>query len=95
MEDVSVLISGIDYKLKKLTGHHRQILKLNNELTNKVKEQEQIINHQTQINHELQEKLRTVSIAQTLVSRFEINDAKKKIGDLVREIDKCINLLSK
>jgi len=95
MEDVSVLIAGIDFKLRKLTGQHKQIRQANTELEEKVKEQEQIINNQKQLINELQEKIKTVTIAQTLASRFEISDAKNRIGDLVREIDKCIDLLNK
>jgi len=95
MEDVSVLIAGIDFKLRKLTRQHNQIRQANTELEEKVKEQEQIINHQKQLINELQEKIKTVNIAKTLASRFEITDAKNKLGDLVREIDKCIDLLNK
>jgi len=95
MEEVSVLISGIDFKLRKLTRQHLHLRSENLELKTKLDEQEQIINHQKRLIDQLQEKLQTVSIAKTLASRSEINDAKKKIGDMVREIDKCINLLNK
>lgn len=95
MEDVSVLISGIDFKLRKLTGQHKQIRQANTELAAKVKEQEQIINHQKQLISKLQEKIKTVNIAKALASRSEVNDAKKRIGNMVREIDKCIDLLNK
>lgn len=95
MEDVSVLIAGIEYKLRQLSLQHQQIRKAHNELTKRAEEQEQVINHQKQLISELQERLKTVSITKTLASRFEITDAKKKIGEMVREIDKCIDLLNK
>lgn len=95
MEDLGVLVSGIDYKLRKLLEQHKKIRQNNLELTAKVEEQEQIINHQKQLINELQERIKTVTIARTLASRSEINDAKNRIGDLVREIDKCIGLLNK
>jgi predicted RNase H-like nuclease (RuvC/YqgF family) len=95
MEDLSVTIAGIDFKLRKLTGQHKQLLIENTELEAKVKEQEKIINNQKQLINELQGKIKTVNIAKTLASRFEISDAKNRIGDLVREIDKCIDLLNK
>jgi len=95
MEDVSVLISGIDFKLRRLTKEHKQIRQEYAALIEKTELQEQIINHQKQLINELQEKIKTVSIAKTLASRFEISDAKRKIGDMVREIDKCIDLLNK
>jgi chromosome segregation ATPase len=95
MEDVSVLISGIDFKLRKLTRQHAQLRSENLELKTKLDEQEQIINHQKKLIDQLQERLKTVSITKTLASRSEIHDAKRKIGDMVREIDKCINLINK
>lgn len=95
MEDISVLIAGIDFKLRKLTGQHKHLKDANTILEQRVKEQELIINQQKLKIHELQEKIETVNIAKTLASRFEISDAKNKIGDLVREIDKCIDLLNK
>jgi hypothetical protein len=95
MEEISVIISGIDFKLRKLTREHKQIRQEYETLIEKTELQEQIINHQKQLINELQEKIKTVSIAKTLASRFEITDAKRKIGDMVREIDKCIDLLNK
>jgi len=95
MEDLGVLVSGIDYRLRKLLEQHKKIKHNNLELTTKVEEQEQIINHQKQLIKELQERIKTVTIARTLASRSEINDAKNRIGDLVREIDKCIGLLNR
>ncbi|MBE0661975.1 MAG: hypothetical protein IH597_05860 [Bacteroidales bacterium] len=95
MEDVSVLISGIDFKLRKLAKEHKLIRQEYATLIEKTELQEQIINHQKQLINELQEKIKTVSIAKTLASRSEISDAKRKIGDMVREIDKCIDLLNK
>lgn len=95
MEDLGVLVSGIDYKLRKLLEQHKKIRQKNKELTAIVEEQEQIINHQKQLINELQERIKTVTITRTLASRSEINDAKNRIGDLVREIDRCIGLLNK
>ena len=95
MDNVNVLISGIEYKLRKLSEQHKITKQVNQELTARIEEQENLINNQKTIIKELQEKIRTVSIAKTLASRSEINDAKKKIGDMVREIDRCINLLNK
>lgn len=95
MNNLGVLISGIEFKLRKLSEQHKEVRKENNELKARIAEQEVLINNQKTIITDLQEKIKTVSIAKTLASRFEINDAKKKIGDMVREIDLCINLLNK
>ncbi|MGB4204885.1 MAG: hypothetical protein WBJ84_04610 [Bacteroidales bacterium] len=95
MEDLSVLISGIEFKLKSLTSKYKQLKALNKELEERTEEQKQIINHQNQLINQLQEKIQNINITKTLASRFEINDAKKRIGDMMREIDKCIDLLNK
>lgn len=95
MDNLGVLITGIEYKLRKLSEQHKEIRNENNELKTRIAEQEVLINNQKIIITDLQEKVKTVSIAKTLASRSEINDAKKKIGDMVREIDLCINLLNK
>ncbi|MDP2424606.1 MAG: hypothetical protein U1C46_04305 [Bacteroidales bacterium] len=95
MESVSVLISGIEYKIRKLSELHRVAQHTITLLTKKIEEQEININQQTLIINELQEKLENINITKTIASRYEIAEAKSKIGELVREIDKCIGLLNK
>ncbi|MBI1267785.1 MAG: hypothetical protein GC193_10195 [Cryomorphaceae bacterium] len=43
----------------------------------------------------LEESNKTLKIAKTLTGTEEHSDAKQKINELVREIDKCIALLHK
>lgn len=78
MDNLGVLITGIEYKLRKLSEQHKEIRNENNELKTRIAEQEVLINNQKIIITDLQEKVKTVSIAKTLASRSEINDAKKK-----------------
>ncbi len=74
-------------RLKEYTLENEQ-LKIDNELL-KIKNDElntEII--------ELQEKLKLISITQTILKKEDKKDTKKKINDLVREIDNCIALLN-
>jgi predicted nuclease with TOPRIM domain len=95
MDDVSILVSGIDFKLQTLGAAFTRLTAENEALRARTQEQEIIINEQQKKITELQEHLNTLNIAKTLASRSEISDAKNRIGDLVREIDRCINLLNK
>lgn len=90
-----MLISGIDYKLKLLLKKQEEALEQLTLLKTKTEEQQQIINQQKITINELEERLENITISQTLATRHEVAEAKKRIGDLVREIDKCIGLLNK
>ena len=61
-------------------------MKSSQELKKKNEEQNIIIN-------ELKEKIKVLKIAKTVERKEGIADAKLKINELVREIDKCIGLL--
>jgi chromosome segregation ATPase len=95
MDDLSILVSGIDFKLQKLGAAYARFTAENEALRARMQEQEIIINEQQRKITELQGQINTLNIAKTLASRSDISDAKNKIGDLVREIDRCINLLNK
>jgi hypothetical protein len=94
MGDVATLVSGIEYKLRKLirkqqallaerTGHLEEIRVLKvkqDELTLKIKQ--------------LEEKINILKLAKTLETKEGNVEAKMKINELVREIEKCIGLLN-
>ncbi len=95
MESVSVLISGIEYKIRKVNQIYKDSINTVTLLRNKIEEQEITINQQNIKIRELQEKLENINISKSIATRNEIAEAKTKIGELVREIDKCIGLLNK
>jgi FtsZ-binding cell division protein ZapB len=95
MADTSILVSGIEYKIRKLIDSNIQLrseierLTEENKLLNeKIKELEDLRSHLTQ-------KINKHIIANSLNGEKEIKEGRKLIGDLVREIDQCIALLSK
>lgn len=94
MNDAHELISGIEYKVRKLVNLQKEnksenelLLNQNTELKNNIEEQKKIIN-------QLKEEFNKIKLAKSLESMQGSNDAKLKINELVREIDKCIELLS-
>ena len=94
MNDAHELISGIEYKVRKLVNLQKEnksenelLLNQNTELKKNIEEQKKIIN-------QLKEEFNRIKLAKSLESMKGSNDAKLKINELVREIDKCIELLS-
>ena len=94
MKDVNTLVSGIDYKLRKLIEQHQLLRSENEGLLNVIRE----LNTQNDENRELikklEEKIKILKLAKTLENKEGNVEAKLKINELVREIDKCIGLLN-
>ena len=93
MEDAAKQISSIEIKVGKL-------IELYNETRNKLAESRKEIHELKGINQEqikiidnFKEKLALLKIAKTTEKKEGIADARLKINELVREIDKCIGLL--
>ncbi|MEI6174941.1 MAG: hypothetical protein WCR01_14415 [Bacteroidota bacterium] len=94
MKDVATLVSGIEYKLRKLIDQHQLARSENKQLTNKIQELTEVINEQKQTISQLEEKSKILKLAKTLEIKEGNVEAKLKINELVREIDKCIGLLN-
>jgi hypothetical protein len=95
MKDLSVLVSGIQYKvvllkdrLNKLESENRKLLAIHKELTQTVEKQDYILK-------KLEEKNEVLKFSKVLEKGKDITDTKLKINELVREIDKCLALLNK
>ena len=94
MKDVATLVSGIEYKLGKLIEqHHIQRIENKGYIT-EIQELKQVINEQKQTIRQLEDKMKILKIAKTLETKEGNVEAKLKINELVREIDKCIGLLN-
>lgn len=94
MEDVSALVSGIEDKVRKLIGQCRGLGAENQQNLAEIRKLNQVINDQKLIINQLEEKIRVLKLAKALESKEGNVDAKLKINELVREIDKCIGLLN-
>jgi uncharacterized coiled-coil DUF342 family protein len=94
MKDVATLVSGIEYKLRKLIDQHQLVRSENRTLNNEILELKGIIHEQKQTIIQLEEKSKILKLAKTLENKEGNVEAKLKINELVREIDKCIGLLN-
>ena len=89
-----MLISGIEYKLNKLIERHHLILTENRQYINKIQELITLNTKQKETIKQLEEKIKILKIAKSLESKEGNVEAKLKINELVREIEKCIGLLN-
>jgi uncharacterized coiled-coil protein SlyX len=94
MKDVATLVSGIEYKLGKLIEQHHIQRTDNVKFISEIQELKQVINEQKQTIRQLEDKIKLLKIAKTLETKEGNVEAKLKINELVREIDKCIGLLN-
>ena len=95
MKDLELLVSGIGYKVRKLTG---QMEALKDELNLVVLEKqalEIVVRDKRNEVKSLEEKIKLINVAKSIESGKDSAQAKQKINELVREIDKCIGLLNK
>ena len=94
MKDVATLVSGIEYKLRKLIEQHQSTRSENTRLINEIQDLNAVINDQKLTIKQLEEKNKLLKLAKTLETKEGNVEAKLKINELVREIDKCIGLLN-
>jgi len=92
--DVASLVSGIEYKLGKLIEQHHIQLAENKKHISEIQELKQEINEQKSMIMQLENKIKILKIAKTLETKEGTVEAKLKINEIVREIDKCIGLLN-
>jgi len=94
MGDVVTLVSGIDFKIRKLIERHGLLLAEKERDIKEIQELKQITENQKQTIKKLEEKLNLLKLAKALENKEGNVDAKLKISELVREIEKCIGLLN-
>jgi hypothetical protein len=95
MDDLSVVLHGIEYKthqlIKKLEQLTNENIKIKENLTQlEKKEQDNHINIKY-----LEEKNNIIKIANSIEGTENKTKAKLKINELLREVDRCLALLNK
>jgi hypothetical protein len=94
MKDVGTLVSGIEYKLGKLIEqHHLQRADRKRHMA-EIRELKETVSEQKKSIRQLEERIKLLKISKTLESKEGNVEAKLKINELVREIDRCIGLLN-
>lgn len=95
MAETSVLISGIEYKVQKLIAHNK---KLNARVIDLESENEDLQAKLAEIQEshgQLTDQLNNKVIVNALESEMELEEGRKLIKALVREIDQCVAMLNK
>ncbi len=95
MDIAGKVIDSVYEKVRTLINLQDQLKKLNADLINEQVELKQIIENQIKEIEQLKDKNKNLKISKSIKQTEESSDAKKKIDDLMREIDKCIGLLNK
>jgi len=94
MFDFETVLSGIDYKVRKLIEQNNalkadvaRLNEANEELRETIKNQELTINQQ-------KEETNILKLRNTLVQKGDSAEIKLKINQLIRNIDKSLSLLT-
>lgn len=94
MADLSVRLSEIELKLRKLISLKNQLIDKNSELVRQNEELQLNIEILQKENEELKNKLNKTTIVNALGNEKEIEESRQLIKALVKEIDQCVAILN-
>ena len=94
MNDEITLISGIEYKVRKLLEIKEKNKNKINVLTDQNNDLKEQIEDQKLYINKLKEQIEKIKLAKSLENSDGSIEAETKINEIVREIDKCIGLLN-
>ncbi len=95
MSDITVMVGAIRNKVNKLVNTIRSLETENLKLKEKQAELASTIDQQNKLIEELNDRNKNALIADSITKTDGSSDVKKRIDEMVREIDKCIELLNK
>lgn len=89
-------LQSLERKIRLLMTQYTQEKKQNEDLKNQNMELKSLLNSKEQQILDFQNKIKISTIADSIsVGETESTEVKSKIDDYIKEIDKCINQLSK
>lgn len=94
MENFSELVKGIDIKSRQLSLKYEKLQKQHVQLEEKLIETESKFQQLKTIIEEQEKQIQILTIAKSIPTGKDANLAKKKINELLRELDNCIDLLN-
>ncbi len=94
MENLSDLVKGLDIKSRQLALRHKKLKDEIDQLLKKQLETDNNLIQQKQTILELEKQIQILTIAKSIPTGKESSVAKKKINELLRELDTCIDLLN-
>ncbi|MBE6343017.1 MAG: hypothetical protein E7065_06435 [Lentimicrobiaceae bacterium] len=94
MADLSVTLSEIELKLRKLIALKNQLEEENSMLIRSNEDLQLEIEMLTAENSELKDKINKLIIVNVLDNEKEVGESRQLIKALVKEIDKCVAMLN-
>lgn len=94
MEDLPLILEGIDNKIKKLIFSNRKLKEENQKITEQKQNLEQKVEQLTTRIAELEDSMNKLKIARVMTGEDTFM-ARQQINELLREIDKCYSLLNR
>ena len=95
MENLDTYISGLSARVEKLVSAQSNLKNENAELRSRNSELEQVVSDQKNVLSKLEEENKVVKIAKAVTDDDEDRkEQRKRLNELVREVDKCIALLN-
>ena len=94
MADLSVRLSEIELKLRKLIALKDQLVKDNSELVRENGELKLKVEILQTENAELVDKINKTTIVNALGNEKELEESRQLIKTLVKEIDQCVAMLN-
>ena len=95
MANEQILISGIEYKVRKLIDDNVRLLSENESLQEKLLLITEKFNNLTKELETNKNELFKYTLANTLEIEYGVEEGKNKIDSLIKEIDMCIEVLSR
>jgi predicted nucleic acid-binding Zn-ribbon protein len=95
MAETSVLISGIEHKIQQLIARNNQLSKKVKDLTDENEALKSELAELQQSHSQLTDQLNKKIIVNALEGEKELEEGRKLIQELMREIDHCVALLNK
>ena len=94
MENLDTYITGLTGRVEKLAKAQSGLNAENAELKARNGELEQMITDQKNVLSKLEEQNKVVKIAKAVTDDDDRKEQRKRLNELVREVDKCIALLN-
>ena len=95
MDKVVDKFTSVDLKVRKLIERHWEIKESLINYQNEIQELRKIKDQQQTTISELKDKIKLLKISRITETKEGAVDAKLKINEMIREIDKCIGLLNR
>ena len=95
MKSASTLITGIEYKVRKLIEQIEILENENAQLNDKIEQLKTNIKSLELSIDEQQQRIKVLKLAKSLNKEESKTEVKLKINELLREIDNCVRLLNK